>query len=576
MKLPVGVDDYKKLIQQFYDHVDKSLFIKAFLDESAESTLITRPRRFGKTLNMSMLYYFFSNQYTTENRLLFVGKQIESAQTSDGRNCMDFQGQYPTIFLTFKNIRPKSFEEAKEQIAKKMSGVYGEHLYLFKSERLNSNEKKLFNAILNRDAREVDLQCALEGLSKYLHKHYEKRVVILLDEYDTPFHAAYTAKIPFHQDFSDFMKVFLGSAFKGNLALEKAMLTGILRVSLMDSFSGANSIAVMSMLSNEYETFFGFTLEETHHLISANSAGLTAAEISLRLDVATQWYNGYLIGTTLLYNPWSVISYLYRNCKPDVYWNASGEDSVLGRSLLASTSTIREKLCLLLENDSVEVSIDEGTVFADLTRNEKALWGLMLYSGYLKVIGDNENPMNRLYQVSIPNFEVRLAYKHMVDSWFGATNSNDLFNCLWQNNLSKFKEILTDYLEQTVSYHDLGPKTAEKVYHVLFLGMFFSLQDRYIIDSNKEYGHGRYDIILIPKDKSKPGYLFEFKATDNVDKLAEEVAGALEQMTEARYGARLKQENITSVHHVGIAFCGKAMQMGSELYRYDHTSDDKI
>ena len=521
---------------------------------------------------MSMLYYFLSNYNAEDNRQLFVGKKIETAQTSDGHSCIEFQGQYPTIFLTFKNIRPNSFEEAKEQIAFKMAETYKEHRYLEESEKLYLDEKIYVKKIIDGAGSTVDLQQSLKVLSEYLQRHYDKKIIILLDEYDTPFHAAYTNGTPFHQHLSDFMKIFLGSAFKGNPALEKAMITGILRVSLMDLFSGANSIPVMSMLTNEYAEFFGFTALEAQSLIRVHAAGLSEAAAFSRIDIATQWYNGYLIGSIQLYNPWSVISYLYRNCVADIYWNASGEDSVLGKSLLASTSDIREKLCLLLKKKSVNVGIDEKTVFADLTRNENALWGLMLYSGYLKVIGDNHDPMNRLYEVQIPNFEVTLAYKHMVDSWFEATNSNDLFNCLWQNNLLKFKEILTDYLQQTVSYHDLGPKTAEKVYHVMFLGMFFTLQDRYIVDSNKEYGFGRYDIILIPKDKSKFGYIFEFKATDNACKLSDEVQSALSQITESRYEARLQQEDITRVHHVGIAFCGKEMHMGSEFHGYQPQS----
>ena len=568
MKLPLGIDDYKKLIQQSFDHVDKSLFIKVFLDENTESTLITRPRRFGKTLNMSMLYYFLSNHKVEENKTLFAGKKIETAKTNKHKSCIDFQGQYPVIFITFKNIRANSFDEAKQQIAFKMSLLYAEHAYLSTSTELMVHDKAIFNDILNRSADGVNLQYSLEILSRYLCKHHNKKAIILLDEYDTPFHAAYTSATLYHEDLSDFMKLFIGAAFKGNWALEKGMLTGILRVSLMDLFSGANSIVVRSMMTPNYQEHFGFTQQETELLIRTQTVDLAASEVSIRLDMVTQWYNGYIVGDTLLYNPWSLISYLDQACTPNIYWNTSGEDSALGRSLLNSTFNMKSRLVSLLKGEDLHVAIDEQVVFTDLVRSEDSLWGLMLYSGYLKVVGDNKDYMNRLYQVQIPNFEVTLAYKRIVDSWFQATNPNELFNCLWENDITQFEAILKNYLQQTVSYHDLGPKTVEKIYHVMFLGMFFALQNKYIIDSNKEYGFGRYDLILIPKDKSRQGYIFEFKATDNASKLTDGVQEALTQIEETRYSARLEQEDIAQVRHVGIAFCGKQMKMSSELHNY--------
>lgn len=572
MKLPVGIDDYKKLIQQSYDHVDKTLFVRAFLDENAESTLITRPRRFGKTLNMSMLYYFLSNQNVQENRQLFAGKKIEAVQTNEQKNCMDLQGQYPVIFITFKNIRASNFEEAKQQIAFKMAEAYREHRYLATSDALYPDEKNYYQKIVDGTATDVQLQQSLKVLSEYLQKHYNNKTIILLDEYDTPFHAASSSQTPYHGDLSDFMKIFIGAAFKGNPYLEKGMLTGILRVSLMDLFSGANSIPVMSMLTDEYEEFFGFTPEETQQLIGASPTGIDASEISSRLNAVTKWYNGYRISNTLLYNPWSVISYLYRNFKADVYWNASGEDSTLGRSLLNSGFDMQSHLVTLLKKEPLQVGIDDQTVFAELTRSEAALWGLMLYSGYLKVVGDNGALGNKKrYQIAIPNFEVEQAYEKMVAHWFlsiGETAYHQLFKSLQTGDLATFKQLLEYYLERTVSYHDLGKKTLEKVYHVMFLGMFFMLDGAYTVDSNKEYGLGRYDIILIPQNKTKPGYIFEFKATDNPEKLTEDVSNALQQITEARYSARLQQEGVTQAHHIGIAFCGKQMQMGSALHNY--------
>ncbi len=564
MKLPIGVDDYKNLIQASYDYVDKSLFIKAFLDESALVALITRPRRFGKTINMSMLYYFLSNRDAKINCLLFAGKKIETAQTNEHKNCIDFQGQYPVIFFTFKNIRPCNFEEAKQQIAFKMAELYNEYRYLLDSNILYQEEKAYIQRIIEKKASIVELQQSLKVLSEYLARHHDKKVIILLDEYDTPFHTAYLSKTPCHKELGDFMKVFLGAAFKGNEALEKGLLTGILRVSLMDLFSAANSIPVRSMLIPKYEEFFGFTESESFALIRHNAIGLPETAILTRLETARQWYNGYCIGETLLYNPWSLISYLDANCVPDIYWNATGEDSLLGKCLLNSSFNMKEHLTMLLNGDKLQVAIDERTIFADLTRNENAIWGLMLYAGYLKVTGDNGDPENREYFIAIPNLEIKQAYKKMIREWFlsiGDTAYQQLFNCLQIGNLTAFQELLEDYLDQTVSYHDLGKKTLEKVYHILFLGMFFSLSSKYIIDSNKEYGLGRYDIMLISKDNSKPSYIFELKSTNTPKKLATEAKKALEQISHCRYEARLKKEGIKKAYHIGIAFCGKEMRM---------------
>lgn len=564
MKLPVGIDDYKKLIQESYEHIDKSLFIRAFLNENAESVLITRPRRFGKTINLSMLYYFLSNRDAEANRKLFHGKKIETVQTNDHKNCMDFQGQYPVIFLTFKNIRSNHFEEAIQNIVFKMAEVYREHRYLMESEKLYQEEKAYFRRILEGQGESVELQQSLRVLSEYLQRHYDKKVIVLLDEYDTPFHTAYLSKKPYHKELTDFMKVFLGATFKGNVALEKGVLTGILRVSLMDLFSGANSILVLSMLVDQYAEFFGFTQEETQDLLKKYVVNLSKSENMPPIDTITRWYNGYLIGSTCIYNPWSVICYLYYQAEPNVYWNATGEDSLLGKCLLHSSFNMKEHLTTLLNGEPLQVAIDERTIFADLTRNENAIWGLMLYSGYLKITGDNGDPENREYFIAIPNLEVKQAYKKMIRDWFlsiGDTAYHQLFNSLQKGHLIAFQELLKDYLAQTVSYHDLGKKTLEKVYHILFLGMFFTLGGKYTIDSNKEYGLGRYDIMLLANDPSKPSYIFELKATDNPEKLANEAKKALEQITHSRYDARLKQAGITHVYHVGIAFCGKALQM---------------
>lgn len=566
MKLPIGIDDYKELIEGHYLQVDKTLFIKDILDDGAKTVLITRPRRFAKTLNQSMLRYFFDARHAESNRQLFEGTKIGAAKTEDGQACLDHQGQYPVIFLTLKSIRPRNYKAALDAIWREVSNLYEHHRYLLTSDKLSQQQKSMISAIIAKKASLDDLQISLKYLSQFLSQHYDKKVIILLDEYDTPFHAAYTSREgAYHEDLIDFMKVFLGEAFKGNEYLFKGVITGILRISLMNMFSGVNNVPVRSMLSRHYAAHFGFTESELEGLFLQTA-------ITYPQQAIKDWYNGYLVGGVTLYNPWSIVNCLDAEGETGNYWTATGEDSVLGIALREGRTEVRKGLLTLLDRRAIDVYIDERTIFADVKQNSNALWGLMVSSGYLMVQNVQQVDNEKLYTIAIPNKEVKTAFSKMIGRWFFPLSREAylrLFNSIATGDMEGFHKIVQEYLDQSASFHDLGPKTAERFYHVFILGMFCVLQDRYLIHSNFEGGKGRPDIVLIPKNNTQSrAIIFEFKRTDNEEYLDTEVNDALTQITENRYRARLEQHDITTALHVGMAFCGKECRMAYEEHDY--------
>jgi len=564
--LPIGIDNFKKAREGNYALADKSLFIQGLLDDPAETICITRPRRFCKTSNLDMTYRFFSIENATENRLLFNGTAIENALTSKGQPCINFQGQYPTVFVTFKSVRASSYESALEDIKICMGKLYDSHRYLLDSDKLTDQHKHYFNQVLEEKINDEHLQIALVNLTRYLNLHFNKKVIVLMDEYDTPFHTAYTSKTPYHEDLINFMKVFLGETFKGNEHLEKGIITGILRVSLMDLFSGANNVAVRSLLSDKYAPFFGLTENEVTDL-------LNEAQLQSKSQEIKEWYNGYQVGGVTLYNPWSIINCLDNQGELVPYWNNSGQTGILGAALRQAPVEVKEDFAQLFQGHSIWTRIDEGTVFADFTQNKYALFGAFLFSGYLKVIGSKKIDDEQHYEVKIPNREILLAFKKMIEQWFredhlGTHAYERLFNVIDQGDMEGFKDQVQHYLDVSGSCHDLGPKTLENVYHMLVFGMMFVLRDRYTIGSNLEAGKGYPDIYLIPKDNTKLGIIFEFKRTSQEPLLQKKVDEALQQIDGNRYRVRLQEAHITQALHVGMAFCGKEIAMRYELHQY--------
>lgn len=589
--LPIGVDDYKEVAEGDYDKVDKTLFIKSFLEDGSKAFLIIRPRRFGKSYNLSMLKYFFDIEHAQANRALFEGTAIATAtinrkkkkQQSDGTTqaqdaddqdeqletiktpAMDFQGKYPVIKFTLKGIRPQSHEAFMRAMRLKMCEIYEPFDFLLESDSMKPQHRKTFKKIISLSADDATLGASLKALSQYLYDHYQQPVMILCDEYDTPIHSAYLSDTPFHEKVCDFMKVWMGEAFKGNQYLKKGLITGILRIGLMDLFSAVNSLSVRGMMQHHYAQFFGFTQEETTALIRRHSTDLDEEALSQRLAGVKDWYNGYTINNILLYNPWSILQFLDHQCKLSGYWNASGENSLLGRSLLNSPFDLKAKLTQLLQGEAIDVPISERTVLRDLDRDEGALWHLLLSSGYLTVVKEaGEDLFHQLYKVRIPNKELWTAYRQIVEYWYRSIGTNTYarwFQSLQDAQLERFEDMMHEYLEESVSVRDLGKKTLERYYHVFLLGMFFSLRDTYHVQSNKESGYGYYDLVLIPMDPKKPGYVFEFKVTKKLEDLQQSAEDALAQIDTQKYDACFQPHNTQRVIHIGMSFYGKDMHM---------------
>ena len=404
MRYPIGLSDYKKVAMGNYVLIDKSLFIKDILDDGANVILITRPRRFGKTINMSMLRYFFDIVGAAEHIKLFEHRNIAKAKKNDGTACLEAQGKHPVIFLSLKDIKALTYDEAYQDIASLISNLYQEHRYLLDSHALFPEDKQIMRDIIGTMASPSNLKNALKNLSKYLSRHHNANVVLLIDEYDTPIHAAYLSSPQYHELMLEFMRGFLGGVLKDNVYLHKGVVTGILRIAQASLFSGLNNIKVHTLLDNQYSQYFGFTVSETGHLLV--QSGLTDKKKDIQ-----SWYNGYCVGNTTLYNPWSILCCLEKQGQLQAYWIETGEAGLLGTALRKQSIHVKLQLQQLMEGDTVEGNLDYRTSLNDLEHNPVAVWTLLVFSGYL-----NARPIHFrddgeiTCQLSIPNREVSGAY----------------------------------------------------------------------------------------------------------------------------------------------------------------------
>lgn len=575
MKLPLGDSDFKNIIQENFSSglVDKTLFIRDFIDSNAKTALITRPRRFGKTLNMSMLRHFFEVRLAQENRPLFLAMKIAKTKTKEGKYCLEYQGKHPVVFMSLKDLRSDStYELAMENLAILLSDVYGEHRYLLDNSTLFEDEKAIYQTIINRKATQKDLEHSLKKLTEYLHRYYKVKPIILIDEYDAPFHAAYLASPKYYEKMCELMGGLLGQTFKDNEHLYKGLLTGILRISLLNLFSGTNNIPVYSVLEPEYAEYFGFTEIEVIDL-------LAKADMADNFAAIKAWYNGYEIGGVFLYNPWSIINCLAKQGRLESYWIASaGADSMIKDNLRKQSVETKLVLEALLRNETVSVTISERTMFTDLATDANALWGLLVYAGYLKVITVIRQEITGEFTclVKVPNQEVLREYFAYVQIWheeaLGRSQYNAILQHLVTGNTASFAEDLQTYLMQTISYFDLGPNSSEQIYQVFLLGLIAGLSETHTILSNRESGFGRYDIVIIPKDLTKLAIILELKSlvlakTVSDKKLAvlldQAAKQALAQIEERQYISDLQQRGLQKILKIGVAFAGKHLKVAT-------------
>ena len=568
--LPTGIDNFRELVTPHggtgknYLFVDKTLFIKAFFDSGDKITLITRPRRFGKTLTLSMLQHFLAAEVSGES----TKGLFESLKISKHPEIMAYQGQYPVIFLTLKQVRGRNFASCFEQIREEIRGVFKQHRYLLDS-NITEEDRIVFNQFLLEEATQAKYKNALKFLSELLYQHTSKKIIILLDEYDTPIHDSYVHG--YYEECRSFLASMFGTTFKGNNALEKGLITGILKVGKASLFSELNNVYVYTMLNDSrYAPYFGFTEEETDDLL--DRAGLPQEAHELK-----EMYNGYQVEGYTLYNPFSIVSFaqkllgkgkdrLEEALKP--YWVNTGGTHLIKNLLEHNIASVASELQTLLENRPLQTPIYEEVVFdPNLRGNPVAFWSILLLSGYLKVVGKERIKGNHYqYSVLFPNQEIKETMENIALGIISGGDANiatywKRMQSLVQGNIDDFTDLLQDYVASVSSYFDTGRRGGESYFHGLMIGMVACLWESYHITSNRESGSGRYDIALAPKDKNKPAILIEIKIAKEEEKLEEVAKAAYQQIQHKDYAADMQARGISNIIYLGIAFRGKAVAL---------------
>ena len=540
--LPIGVSDFKIATTRYY-YVDKTLLIRDFLDMRPIVSLFTRPRRFGKTLNMDMLRVFFEKTQE-DTSIYFKDKLIW--QCGSAYTC--HQRQYPVIFLTFKDVKCLTWKETFQKIRKLISLEFMRHEELEKSSVLSDYEKDQYHLLAGDDANEVDCQMGLQLLSLMLHKHYGKECVIIIDEYDTPIQQGHSCN--FYSEIVNFMRNFFSGGLKDNPHLAFGFLTGILRVAKESIFSGMNNLKINSILEESYSEYFGFTAEEVRDILHYYGREEKYQEIC-------DWYDGYKFGNIEIFNPWSVINYIADKCFPRAFWQSTGSNEIIGEIIATATSEITEGLHRLLCGEKLTTYIDTSVIYPEIQNNPYTIYSFLLVAGYLKVVTVYpQNDGNFMCDVAIPNKEIACVYEKEI---LNRTNQNSvaisISQAIFSGDAKKLQSLLEDFMLQSISSMD---GANEGFYHGMMLGLCAILGNRYQVRSNRESGIGRFDVQLTPLVNGIPGFLFEFKHTNddhvNLETLADR---ALHQIDEKKYDTELRNSGVKAIIKIGIAFRGK-------------------
>ena len=544
--MPVGVDDFKALREKYY-FVDKTEFLREIIDGHSAATLITRPRRFGKTMTMSMLYYFFTLEKAEENRELFRGCKIAEA----GAAYLSEQGKYPVIFVSLKDIKARSWEMSLELLQNALAKLYGQFSYLENSEKLLPPERNFFHRVFWGEATEAACMDALSRLVAMLEKHHGRKAILLIDEYDVLIQSAW--EHGFYEEAIAFMRNFLSAALKSNPSLEFAVLTGVLRVAKESIFSSLNNLEVSSVVHGRFSDVMGFTREE----VSRMARDLGRED---KLEELRSWYDGYSFSGVEIYNPWSVINYFQQNCEPRAYWINTSGNRIIGDLMGQADPEDTEKLLGLLQGKSFSLDIDEGVIYTDIYRNKSALYTMLLTTGYLKAIHTElEDCDEYVCEVKIPNREIRTVYRKEILNRFGGsmehTGLQEILRHLTRGETDKFARGLERYLAQIASFHDTA--NGEAFYHGFLLGLTAWLLPRYEIQSNRESGYGRFDLAAFPRKPGQRGILIECKVAPSEEEMPAKAREALGQIIEKDYMAEFRARGVQEVWRYGVAFCGK-------------------
>ena len=537
----VGIEDFKKIIEEDCYYFDKTNYIEELLKDRTEIKLFTRPRRFGKTLNMTTLKYFFDVKNAEENRKLFKDLYIEKSEY------FKEQGQYPVIFITMKDLKKNTWEQMYFAAKSLISNLYNE--FEFIREKLNEKDLIEFEKIWFKK-EDGDYDNSLRLLSEYLYNYYQKKVVLLIDEYDNPLIVA--NQNGYYKEAINFYRNLYSSALKTNSNLKMGVLTGIVQVVKEGIFSGLNNVKTYNILGDKFETFFGLSEEEVENALKY--FGMT-----YEIEEVKKWYDGYKFGNAEVYNPWSIINYL-SDRGLQAYWVNTSDNALIYDDLKNSTVDVFKDLEALFEGKAIKKEISPFFTFEELSKFD-GIWQLMVYNGYLKI---SKKLSNDEYMIKIPNYEIQTFFKKgFIDKFLVSGNYfNPMMDALLDGDIEEFERRLQNIFLVNTSFYDLK---GEKVYHSLFLGMLIWLRDKYEVKSNGERGHGRYDAMLIPLDKVKPAYIFEFKVSKTIKGLTAKAEEALEQIKEKQYDAGLKEKGISKIYKIGIAFKGKNVKVKYEI-----------
>ena len=548
----IGIQSFEQIIENDVFYVDKTNFIREWWESKDSVTLIARPRRFGKTLNMSMLEQFFSLEYADR------GELFEGLSIWEDAKYRKLQGTYPVISLSFARVKETNYASAKEKICEILTNLYSHYSFLRDSEALTDKDREYFDRVSSK-MEDSDATSALYQLSGFLYRYYGKKVIILLDEYDTPIQEAYVDG--FWDELTSFIRSLFNSTFKTNPYVERAMMTGITRVSKESILSDLNNLKVVTTTSDEYATSFGFTEEEV--FAAMDEMGMTEKE------KVKKWYDGFVFGKVRdIYNPWSIINLLDTG-KFSTYWANTSSNSLVSRLIRQGSRRIKEQFETLMQGGCINTEIDEQIVYNLLDDNEEAIWSLLLASGYLKVL--QVNMEEECYQLTLTNYEVKRMFRNMIRGWFkkDSSNYNDFIQALLLDDVDAMNEYMNRVTRSVFSSFDTGkrPSSAEpeRFYHGFVLGLMMELQDRYIITSNRESGFGRYDVILYPR-KDDDAIIMEFKVFNKrrEKNLEDTLASALRQIEEKQYAQTLIDQGIASerIRKYGFAFEGKEVLIG--------------